>query len=86
MFVCVRAFLLAALTGGPITGTYRLKQFHFHWGASDYRGSEHTVNGIKFPCEVGSSRPRFYNWTSCMASDQYFDWLPELNLTSSFCF
>uniref|UniRef100_A0A8C7HT27 carbonic anhydrase n=1 Tax=Oncorhynchus kisutch TaxID=8019 RepID=A0A8C7HT27_ONCKI len=42
----------STLTGGPITGTYRLKQFHFHWGASDYRGSEHTVNGIKFPCEV----------------------------------
>lgn len=41
-----------ALTGGPISGTYRLKQFHFHWGASDERGSEHTVNGIKFPCEV----------------------------------
>ncbi|XP_024247352.1 carbonic anhydrase [Oncorhynchus tshawytscha] len=42
----------STLTGGPITGTYRLKQFHFHWGASDYRGSEHTVNGIKFPCEL----------------------------------
>uniref|UniRef100_A0A4W5LY83 Carbonic anhydrase n=1 Tax=Hucho hucho TaxID=62062 RepID=A0A4W5LY83_9TELE len=42
----------STLTGGPITGTYRLKQFHFHWGASDDRGSEHTVNGIKFPCEL----------------------------------
>lgn len=44
--------LKSALTGGPITGTYRLKQFHFHWGASDERGSEHTVNHVKFPCEV----------------------------------
>uniref|UniRef100_UPI001A9970C4 LOW QUALITY PROTEIN: carbonic anhydrase-like n=1 Tax=Gasterosteus aculeatus aculeatus TaxID=481459 RepID=UPI001A9970C4 len=43
---------LPALTGGPISGTYRLKQFHFHWGASDDRGSEHTINGIKFPCEL----------------------------------
>lgn len=42
----------STLTGGPITGTYRLKQFHFHWGASDERGSEHTVNGIRFPCEL----------------------------------
>ncbi|XP_041752097.2 carbonic anhydrase-like [Coregonus clupeaformis] len=42
----------STMTGGPITGTYRLKQFHFHWGASDYRGSEHTVNRIKFPCEL----------------------------------
>ncbi|XP_035644028.1 carbonic anhydrase-like isoform X2 [Oncorhynchus keta] len=48
----------STLTGGPITGTYRLKQFHFHWGASDYRGSEHTVNGIKFPCELGAANPR----------------------------
>lgn len=46
---CVR---LAALTGGPISGTYRLKQFHFHWGASDDRGSEHTVAGTKYAAEV----------------------------------
>ncbi|XP_061549705.1 carbonic anhydrase isoform X2 [Phycodurus eques] len=42
----------STLTGGPISGTYRLKQFHFHWGAGDERGSEHTVDGIKFPCEL----------------------------------
>ncbi|XP_076149535.1 carbonic anhydrase [Alosa pseudoharengus] len=42
----------STLTGGPITGTYRLRQFHFHWGASDDRGSEHTVAGTKFPCEL----------------------------------
>ncbi|XP_056148656.1 carbonic anhydrase [Lampris incognitus] len=42
----------STLTGGPIAGTYRLKQFHFHWGASNDRGSEHTVNGEKFPCEL----------------------------------
>lgn len=42
----------AALTDGPITGTYRLKQFHFHWGASDDKGSEHTVDGTKYPAEV----------------------------------
>ncbi|XP_061654064.1 carbonic anhydrase isoform X2 [Phyllopteryx taeniolatus] len=42
----------STLTGGPISGTYRLKQFHFHWGASDERGSEHTVDGVKFPCEL----------------------------------
>uniref|UniRef100_H3CKK1 carbonic anhydrase n=1 Tax=Tetraodon nigroviridis TaxID=99883 RepID=H3CKK1_TETNG len=42
----------STLTGGPITGTYRLKQFHFHWGGSDDRGSEHTINNVKFPCEL----------------------------------
>ncbi|XP_061925701.1 carbonic anhydrase [Entelurus aequoreus] len=41
-----------ALTGGPISGKYRLKQFHFHWGASDDRGSEHTLCGLTFPCEL----------------------------------
>ncbi|KAM9440177.1 carbonic anhydrase [Clarias gariepinus] len=40
------------LTGGPITGVYKLKQFHFHWGSSDNKGSEHTVNGVKYPCEL----------------------------------
>ncbi|MEQ2236811.1 hypothetical protein ILYODFUR_016430, partial [Ilyodon furcidens] len=45
----------STLTGGPISGTYRLRQFHFHWGASDERGSEHTVNGVRFPCEVMNS-------------------------------
>ncbi|KAL7851670.1 hypothetical protein AOLI_G00220260 [Acnodon oligacanthus] len=42
----------STLTGGPVTGTYRLKQFHFHWGSADEKGSEHTVGGMKFPCEL----------------------------------
>ncbi|XP_068604451.1 carbonic anhydrase [Brachionichthys hirsutus] len=42
----------STLTGGPISGAYRLKQFHFHWGARDDRGSEHTISGIKFPSEL----------------------------------
>uniref|UniRef100_A0A3P9AIW9 Carbonic anhydrase n=2 Tax=Esox lucius TaxID=8010 RepID=A0A3P9AIW9_ESOLU len=43
---------LSTLTGGPVSGTYRLKQFHFHWGASDDRGSEHTVAGTKYAAEL----------------------------------
>uniref|UniRef100_A0A672Z1K6 carbonic anhydrase n=1 Tax=Sphaeramia orbicularis TaxID=375764 RepID=A0A672Z1K6_9TELE len=42
----------STLTDGPISGIYRLKQFHFHWGASDDKGSEHTVAGTKYPAEV----------------------------------
>ncbi|KAM3860843.1 carbonic anhydrase 1-like [Diretmus argenteus] len=42
----------STLTDGPISGIYRLKQFHFHWGASDDRGSEHTVAGTKYPAEL----------------------------------
>jgi len=42
----------STLTNGPISGTYRLKQFHFHWGASDLKGSEHTVAGEMYPAEL----------------------------------
>ncbi|KPP59648.1 carbonic anhydrase-like, partial [Scleropages formosus] len=42
----------SAVTGGPLSGTYRLRQFHFHWGASDDKGSEHTVGGTKYACEL----------------------------------
>lgn len=34
----------AVLKGGPLSDSYRLIQFHFHWGSSDGQGSEHTVN------------------------------------------
>ncbi|KAK5878170.1 hypothetical protein CesoFtcFv8_025603 [Champsocephalus esox] len=42
----------STLKEGPISGVYRLKQFHFHWGASNDKGSEHTVAGTKYPAEL----------------------------------
>ncbi|XP_026147905.1 carbonic anhydrase 1-like [Mastacembelus armatus] len=42
----------STLTDGPVSGTYRLKQFHLHWGATDQRGSEHTVAGVMYPAEL----------------------------------
>ena len=42
----------STLTEGPISGTYRLKQFHVHWGANNDRGSEHTVAGTKYAAEL----------------------------------
>ncbi|XP_070841836.1 carbonic anhydrase 1-like [Chaetodon trifascialis] len=42
----------STLTDGPISGIYRLKQFHFHWGGSDDKGSEHTVAGTMYPAEL----------------------------------
>lgn len=44
--------LPAVMTGGPLDGPYRLKQFHFHWGKKHNVGSEHTVDGRSFACEV----------------------------------
>lgn len=38
--------------GGLSGGTYKLVQFHCHWGSSDSRGSEHTVDDKAYPLEV----------------------------------
>ncbi|XP_023560998.1 carbonic anhydrase 5A, mitochondrial isoform X4 [Octodon degus] len=42
----------SGISGGPLENHYRLKQFHFHWGAVDMRGSEHTVDGHTFAAEL----------------------------------
>ncbi|ELK31394.1 Carbonic anhydrase 5A, mitochondrial [Myotis davidii] len=44
----------AGISGGPLENHYRLKQFHFHWGAVNEWGSEHTVEDRVYPAEVGS--------------------------------
>ena len=38
--------------GGPLAFSYQLLQLHFHWGRRNGRGSEHTINGEKFPMEM----------------------------------
>ncbi|XP_074032851.1 carbonic anhydrase 1 [Leptinotarsa decemlineata] len=40
------------LTGGPLEGKYILEQFHCHWGESNDKGSEHTINGQTFAGEL----------------------------------
>jgi carbonic anhydrase len=32
--------------------SYRFVQYHFHWAQNDNEGSEHTVNGIRYPVEL----------------------------------
>ncbi|XP_072807837.1 carbonic anhydrase 2-like [Vicugna pacos] len=49
----------AVLEGGPLTGTYRLAQFHFHWGSSDGQGSEHSVDKKKYTAEL-----HFVHWNT----------------------
>lgn len=41
-----------ALSGGPLAHSYRLTQFHCHWGKDCCVGSEHTVNGRSYAAEV----------------------------------
>jgi carbonic anhydrase len=39
-------------TGGGIKGTYYFVNFHLHWGRNDRHGSEHEINGYRFPAEA----------------------------------
>ncbi|XP_023241985.1 carbonic anhydrase 1-like isoform X3 [Centruroides sculpturatus] len=38
--------------GGPAVNRYILDQIHCHWGKSNERGSEHTINGYQMAAEV----------------------------------
>jgi len=40
------------LRGGQLGGDYQILQLHFHWGANDNQGSEHTVDGKMYPLEL----------------------------------
>lgn len=42
----------SVLKGGPLSESYRLRQFHFHWGSTDDCGSEHLVDGATFSAEL----------------------------------
>ena len=33
------------LSGGHLQDDYQILQLHFHWGADDSKGSEHTLDG-----------------------------------------
>ncbi|KAI1291735.1 Carbonic anhydrase 6 [Halotydeus destructor] len=32
--------------------TFKFEQLHFHWGSNDRTGSEHTINGERYPLEI----------------------------------
>lgn len=43
----------AVITGGPLgTNSFKLLQFHFHWGSESHCGSEHLLNGRQFSAEL----------------------------------
>lgn len=44
------------MEGGGLDGRYRTAEFHFHWGDMDDVGSEHAVDGAKYPLEVTTAR------------------------------
>jgi len=43
---------LPGIRNGSLDGNYKLLQFHFHWGSTNDRGSEHTVDGQSFAMEM----------------------------------
>jgi len=51
------------VSGGGLSGTYKLAQFHFHWGKTDNKGSEHLVDGKSYPLEVITSM----QFSTCIA-------------------
>ncbi|XP_063813238.1 carbonic anhydrase 4 [Pseudophryne corroboree] len=40
------------ISGGGLTGTYMATQLHFHWGSVDMDGSEHSIDGERYPIEL----------------------------------
>lgn len=41
------------VSGGGLGANYSTLQFHFHWGNTEHHpGSEHTVDGKRYPMEV----------------------------------
>lgn len=38
--------------GGGLHNMYKIEQYHFHWGDNSQHGSEHAVDGVKYPIEV----------------------------------
>ncbi|KAF5926364.1 hypothetical protein HPG69_011497 [Diceros bicornis minor] len=55
----------SVLKGGPLSDSYRLCQFHFHWGSTDDYGSEHTVDGVKYSAEL-----HLVHWNSAKYSSR----------------
>jgi carbonic anhydrase len=40
------------VTGGGLIGKFYFVNFHLHWGRNDQHGSEHEINGYRFPAEA----------------------------------
>ncbi|KAK4295876.1 hypothetical protein Pmani_031579 [Petrolisthes manimaculis] len=63
----------SSLKGGPLgTDEYVLEQFHCHWGKTNDRGSEHTVDGKCYAAElhlVHWNKTKFRSFAEAAASD-----------------
>jgi hypothetical protein len=66
-----RVYRVSELVGGPLEDSYKLEQFHCHWGFRSDKGSEHTVDGQSYAGEVSACarqrQPRLKPTTNSMA-------------------
>jgi len=54
--------------GGGLGNTYKVAQFHWHWGHVIDEGSEHTYMGEKYPAEVWKRRCHILVSNFCILS------------------
>lgn len=74
------------VTGGGLNDTYTTVQFHFHWGANNTVGSEHTVNGKQYAAEVSENRSSLARYAIVMilkVLNSQFPCFPPAILVSS---
>jgi len=57
---------------GGLKDCYRFGQFHFHWDETDRDGSEHTIDGQRFPLEmhVVHYKEKYSSLADALASDE----------------
>uniref|UniRef100_A0A2R9AKV1 Carbonic anhydrase 5B n=1 Tax=Pan paniscus TaxID=9597 RepID=A0A2R9AKV1_PANPA len=75
----------SVIKGGPLEHNYRLKQFHFHWGAIDAWGSEHTVDSKCFPAELGKHHKELQKLVDTLPSIKHKDALVEFGSFDPSC-
>jgi len=49
---------------------YILDSFHFHWGADNTKGSEHTLNSVRYPLELHLVHYRMIHGSTARAADK----------------
>ncbi|XP_042523239.1 carbonic anhydrase 1 [Dipodomys spectabilis] len=70
----------SVLKGGPLSESYRLIQFHFHWGSTNDYGSEHTVDGVKYAAELHLVHWNSAKYSSCIEASSKPDGLAILGV------
>jgi carbonic anhydrase len=68
------------LVGGPLKDTYRLEQFHCHWGSTGDKGSEHTVDGQSYAAELHLVHWNSSKYANCGEAAGYPDGLAVLGI------